>query len=542
MKNKKIIILSIIIAIISLTIIIIKIQYNYTIKNITKNYSKYVITNKNSKLFNKNKKVIGKFSDNIIIELEKINTKDIKNTYYKIKNSDYYIYYKDVKKTNKIKNTEESKYLDLNFNIKTNKKTILYKENKKALTINKSLLFNVEKQDDSYYYINYLNNNFKIKKDNKIQETPKEENIESCEQISVLYYYQIADTCSNYNCITTTNFKEQINKLIENNYYTITLDEYNNFLNNYINLKPKAILIIADNQNEITNNIINEYNISINDQNSSDLKFKTTNTKSTKQSNKEEIERYHIKSYTTIENILKMAAGEEVIEQAPITKEKSEQKIAVLNYHFFYDAKVEGCFESICLDTAKFREQLEYLKNNNFKTLTMKEFKDWMYGEIELPEKSVLLTIDDGALGTGKHNGNKLIPLLEEYKMNATLFLIAGWWDISNYQSPYLTIQSHTFDMHQYGPCGTGQINCATYDEAVDDLKKSIEIIKNTDSFCFPFYNYNNTSLQAVKDVGFSLAFVGGNRKATRSSNKFLIPRYPIHQNITLDEFIRMVN
>ena len=542
MKNKKIIILSIIITIISLTIIIIKIQYNYTIKNITKNYSKYVITNKNSKLFNKNKKVIGKFSDNIIIELEKINTKDIKNTYYKIKNSDYYIYYKDVKKTNKIKNTEESKYLDLNFNIKTNKKTILYKDDKKALTINKSLLFNVEKQDDSHYYINYLNNNFKIKKDNKIQETPKEENIESCEQISVLYYYQIADTCSNYNCITTTNFKEQINKLIENNYYTITLDEYNNFLNNYINLKPKAILIIADNQNEITNNIINEYNISINDQNSSDLKFKTTNTKSTKQSNKEEIERYHIKSYTTIENILKMAAGEEVIEQAPITKEKSEQKIAVLNYHFFYDAKVEGCFESICLDTAKFREQLEYLKNNNFKTLTMKEFKDWMYGEIELPEKSVLLTIDDGALGTGKHNGNKLIPLLEEYKMNATLFLIAGWWDISNYQSPYLTIQSHTFDMHQYGPCGTGQINCATYDEAVDDLKKSIEIIKNTDSFCFPFYNYNNTSLQAVKDVGFSLAFVGGNRKATRSSNKFLIPRYPIHQNITLDEFIRMVN
>ena len=39
-------------------------------------------------------------------------------------------------------------------------------------------------------------------------------------------------------------------------------------------------------------------------------------------------------------------------------------------------------------------------------------------------KKSVLITIDDGALGTGIQNGNKLIPILEEYKMHATLFLI----------------------------------------------------------------------------------------------------------------------
>ena len=37
--------------------------------------------------------------------------------------------------------------------------------------------------------------------------------------------------------------------------------------------------------------------------------------------------------------------------------------------------------------------------------------------QISIPEKSVLITIDDGAKGTGKHNGHKLIPLLEEYKM-----------------------------------------------------------------------------------------------------------------------------
>ncbi len=249
---------------------------------------------------------------------------------------------------------------------------------------------------------------------------------------------------------------------------------------------------------------------------------------------------YEIKSYITEENLLKMVNGEDVIETPPVI---DNQGIAVLNYHFFYDSSLgEGCNESICLDTSKFREHLDYFKENNYKTLTMEEFKRWMYGDIELPEKSVLITIDDGALGTGTHNGNKLIPLLEEYKVNATLFLIAGWWDINNYRSPYLTIQSHTFDMHQYGSCGRGQINCATLAEAKEDLQKSLDVIGNNDSFCFPFYYYSDTSIQAVKDLGFKIAFVGGNRKATRNSNKYLIPRYPILSDITIQQFKNIMN
>ena len=137
-----------------------------------------------------------------------------------------------------------------------------------------------------------------------------------------------------------------------------------------------------------------------------------------------------------------------------IAKPKTETKVAVLNYHFFYDPSIgEVCNEGICEDVKDFRAQLDYLKQNNYKTLTMKEFRDWMYGVTEIPEKSVLITIDDGAMGTGKHNGNKLIPILEEYQMHATLFLITSWWDIENYRSPYLDIESHSNDMHNESWC-----------------------------------------------------------------------------------------
>ena len=172
----------------------------------------------------------------------------------------------------------------------------------------------------------------------------------------------------------------------------------------------------------------------------------------------------------------------------------------------------------------------------------MEEFRKWMYGEIEIPSKSILLTVDDGAMGTGKHNGNLLNPTLEQYKLNATLFLVTGWWDIENYRGDYLDIQSHTNDMHQYGTCGRGQINCYSYDEAKADLKKSIDIVKNTDSFCFPFYMTSETSLKAVKDSGFKMSFIGGNVKAKRTNDKFLIPRYPILNDITMDQFISKVN
>ena len=81
----------------------------------------------------------------------------------------------------------------------------------------------------------------------------------------------------------------------------------------------------------------------------------------------------------------------------------------------------------------------------------------------------------------------------------------------------------------------------SSYEEVLADLKKSISITNSTNAFCFPFYVYNETTLNAVKDAGFKLAFVGGNYKATRSSNKYLIPRFHIYDSITMDEFISYI-
>lgn len=222
-----------------------------------------------------------------------------------------------------------------------------------------------------------------------------------------------------------------------------------------------------------------------------------------------------------------------------------DQQIAVLNYHFFYDQNSETCNESICLDIEKFKEQLDYLKANNYKTLTMQEFRDWMYGKIDIPERSVLITIDDGAMGTGAHNGNKLIPILEEYEMHATLFLISGWWNVENYQSPYLDIESHTHDMHtkiSYGSEIGSKLLYSKEEDVLQDLTLSIQTIGSKTAFCFPFYESSKTAIEQLKKVGFELAFVGGNRKVSRKTDKYQIPRYIIYKNTSLQSFINMVS
>lgn len=220
--------------------------------------------------------------------------------------------------------------------------------------------------------------------------------------------------------------------------------------------------------------------------------------------------------------------------------------IAVLNYHFFYDPNNnEYCGGSNCMTVATFEEELKYLKDKNYKTLTIDEFKQWMYGEIELPARSVLLTIDDGAMGTGKHNGNKLIPLLEKYEMHATLFLVSSWWGVQNYESSFLDIQSHSNNMHDEAYCNGvargAKMLCLEKEDVLNDLKESISILNSDMAFCHPFYVFTEESIEIIKEAGFKLAFGGGGYKATKLSNKYNIPRYHMYSYTTIEEFNNMI-
>ncbi len=216
--------------------------------------------------------------------------------------------------------------------------------------------------------------------------------------------------------------------------------------------------------------------------------------------------------------------------------------IAVLNYHFFYSpSKGEKCNQIICLSNTNFEVQLKYLSDNNFYTATMEDISLWMKKKIRLPKKTVVITIDDGGMGTGFYNGNILIPLLEKYDLHGVLFLISTLHKYS-YISPKLELQSHGYDIHDH-TLSYYPASIMTKNELVKDLKKSVELLDGEKTaFCYPFYYHPSTLVSAVKEVGFEIAFIGGNRKINQNNNPLLLPRYLIYKSTSLNIFINMVN
>ncbi|MEG2447528.1 MAG: polysaccharide deacetylase family protein [Bacilli bacterium] len=494
-----------------------------TVQLIKKHYSTKVKVTSPTNLYSKDKKIEGTISDHLILELTSMEIAKITDKYFNIKDTNYYVYYKDVTPCTEELASIKEYYIPLSITVEGSNIT-LYKEAKEAVKFINHKSFDVLYQDKNYYYIKLFDQILGIKKDKNLLIKELSNTINESLVIPVIYL----------DSLTIDKVNERLEYLKRNNYYTITDQEYLAWKDNNIKVMEKAVLLLSSIPDEEKG--IYKKSFALNADNKVSQKGST------------DISSYLLKNDTSISDYKKMLEGKQVVTvlPPPVVPVK-EQKIPVLNYHFFFNPDGgEVCSESICLPVKKFEEHLKYLSVNGYKTLTTEEFRAWMYKEIELPKKSVLITIDDGAMGTGKHNGNKLIPLLEKYNLHATLFLITGWWDIENYRSPNLDIQSHTNDMHQGNACKGkslgAQMLCYPKDRVLNDLKKSIAITKSSTSFCYPFYVYDSSAINNVKEAGFKIAFAGGNRKASRKSPKYAIPRYPIANTITMEDFIAKIN
>ncbi len=212
--------------------------------------------------------------------------------------------------------------------------------------------------------------------------------------------------------------------------------------------------------------------------------------------------------------------------------------IPAILYHFIYLNGDTGCNDIICHSEEQIDSHFKFLSDNDVFTLNTSEVLSFIKGEINLPKKSILITIDDGA------RAENFIPFLEKYGLNATLFLVSSWYPVSKFQSPYLEIASHTHNMHTTGVCPTGQgggINCLPESDILNDLKLSRETLNNTKAFCFPFYEYSNYSINLVKEAGFEMSFIGGSTKIKKGIDPYKIPRYPILSSFGVDYISNLV-
>ena len=217
-----------------------------------------------------------------------------------------------------------------------------------------------------------------------------------------------------------------------------------------------------------------------------------------------------------------------------------EEGLPVLMYHFFYDKTKEQGKDNNWIEISDFEEQIKYLSENNFYFPTWEEVEEYIDGKTILPEKSVVLTFDDGDASFFE----LAVPVLQKYNIDGTSFVITSWYGYrAQEKQANVNYESHSDNMHQGGSNGKGVMLSWEYDKIVEDLNKSKETLgSNSTIFCYPFGQYNETAIDALKATGYKLAFTTESGRVKIGSNKYALPRVRISKTTTLSQFKSMVN
>lgn len=247
-----------------------------------------------------------------------------------------------------------------------------------------------------------------------------------------------------------------------------------------------------------------------------------------------------IESYRNI--VVKKETKKAIPISSSVTKNtKKDKGLPVLMYHFFYDAsKGEKGKDNNWTEISDFEDQMKYLSESHYYFPSWEEVEEYIDGKRTLPDKSVVITIDDGDQSFIKY----AIPIIEKYQVKATSFVVTSWngdWLPSIYRTACLNFQSHSHDMHRAGKNGKGRFVNLTYQQAKEDVIKSKNIIGNCTVFCYPFGLYNENSIKVLKDSGFRLAFTTKEGRVHPGTNKYTLPRVRVSKGISLSVFREMV-
>ena len=228
------------------------------------------------------------------------------------------------------------------------------------------------------------------------------------------------------------------------------------------------------------------------------------------------------------------------VKNKPATN-NSQKGLPILMYHFFYDKNVSKGADKNWLEISIFEEQMKYLSENNYYFPSWQEVMDYVDGKISLPEKSVVITVDDGDPSFFE----LAVPIIKKYNIKATSFVIAAYyaWDAVKYESENLTIQSHTFDMHTYAENGRGVFTTKTYEEALQDIKTSIKDLGGDSviAFAYPFGHYNEQCKKVLTDAGIQVAVTTKGGRAYKGADKLEVPRIWIYDGMDFNYFKNLV-
>jgi len=242
-------------------------------------------------------------------------------------------------------------------------------------------------------------------------------------------------------------------------------------------------------------------------------------------------------------------------------------------YHHFADEGAPGT----TISAERFENQIKALSDAGYTAISFDELRDFVLNGATLPKRPLIITIDDGYRSVYE----TAYPILKKYDMKATVFIIGISHGKSVYkdtqypiiprfndaeaiemvESGIMTIQSHSYDMHQHEPYESGPFRVgvlqmegeseAEYVESfTTDYQRAVhqlEIISDKYPFVYsyPFGKYNDLCEELLKGMGVevTLTIVEGINTVVRGSpdSLFKLKRNNVPGDMTTEKLLEMI-
>ena len=210
-----------------------------------------------------------------------------------------------------------------------------------------------------------------------------------------------------------------------------------------------------------------------------------------------------------------------------------EQGVPVLMYHSVGNEQNNDAV----ISPEHFTEQMAYLKQAGYYTITLSELYDYVQEKKKLPPKPVVITFDDGYQDTYQ----TVLPVLKQYGLHGVLFFSVSqagktltWQQLQEMKAAGMEIASHGY-VHESLPKMTLQRQRQEITEAKAILDQ--QLAQDTRFFCYPNGDYSQDTLNILQENGFVLAVTIEPGWTKSGDNPLLLRRVWLGNDVDLVHF-----
>ena len=219
--------------------------------------------------------------------------------------------------------------------------------------------------------------------------------------------------------------------------------------------------------------------------------------------------------------------------------------IPVLMYHHIADLDDDASQgqRDWTVSPAALQEQLTYLVENNYESLSPGELLGYLCDGEPLPLRPVMITIDDGY----QEIYDNARPLFAATSLRPVLFIVPGYVEYGAYMDwdtlGELVEQGFLVGSHSYDHSDLRQENDADLAWQIADSKETLEehLPVRIDAFCYPMGSFDGRTLEVLAANHYTTAFSLNPTNFQHPEDSLFIGRRRVSYETTLDEFIELL-